>query len=170
MHPDRLSLLTRRLSGLAARRPGFALTLIGAAGIGKSFSARALLLGTSSGSFIAPATRTPQTLLAQLPRPKKLSAPLERTLERLERGEILESNVTFEALCALLAALSPFVLHLEDLHEAAPEALELWSKLAFRVRGLKGVALLSSSRNAAPEGFETLVLEPLSPQQSREML
>jgi len=166
-------LLTRRLSGLAARRPGFALTLCGEAGIGKSFTARALLQGCSSASFSTPATRPLSSVLGALPRPKKCPTLLERTLKRLERGETLEPSVLLDALTLLLGALAPFVLYLEDLHEALPEQLEVWGRLAQRLSHLhavKGVALLSSSRNAAPEGFETLPLEPMSPVQTRELL
>jgi len=170
MHTDPLSLLARRLSGLAARRPGFALTLRGEAGIGKSFTARALLQGCSSASFSTPATRPLPSVLTALPRPKKCPAPLEGTLARLQRGETLEPNAVLDALTTLLAALAPFVLYLEDLHEVSPEQLETLTQLAERACLLRGVALLSSSRNAAPEGFETLALERLSPQQSRALL
>ena len=170
MHTDPLSLLARRLSGLAARRPGFALTLCGEAGIGKSFTVRALLQGCSSASFSTPATRSLSSVLSALPRPKKCPAPLEGTLKRLKRNEGLEQSVVLEALSTLLGALAPFVLYLEDLHEAAADQLETLSRLAERVSFLKGVALLSSSRTPPPAPFETLALERLSPIQSRELL
>ena len=170
MLTDPLSLLARRLSGLAARRPGFALTLRGEAGIGKSFTARKLLQACSSASFSTPATRPLSSVLSALPRPKKCPALLEGTLERLKRGETLEPNLVLDALCTLLGSLSPFVLYLEDLHEVAPDQLEILTRLAERLSLLRGVALLSSSRNAAPEGFETLLLEPLSPVRTRELL
>jgi len=170
MHTDPLSLLARRLSGLAARRPGFALTLQGEAGIGKSFTARALLKGGSSASFSTPATRPLSSVLSALPRPKKCPALLEGTLERLKRRETLEPNGVLDALCTLLAALAPFVLYFEDLHEAAPDQLEALTRLAERVGHLRGVALLSSSRTVAPAPFEILALERLSPIQSRELL
>jgi len=165
-----LDLLSRRLRGLAARRPGFALTLCGEAGIGKSFTARKLLQACSSASFSTPATRPLSSVLCALPRPKRCPAPLEGTLGRLKRDEILEPQVILDALCILLAALAPFVLYVEDLHEASSEQLEVWSRLAERVTPLRGVALLSSSRNAPPAGFEVLHLERLSPTQSRELL
>jgi len=170
LEDSRLDLLARRLRGLAASRPGFALALCGEAGIGKSYSARALLQGCSSASFSTPATRPLASVLSALPRPKRYPAPLEGTLERLKRGETLEPKVVLEVLCTLLAALAPFVLYFEDLHEALPEQLEALSRLAERVSFLKGVALLSSSRILPPAPWETLPLERLSPIQSRELL
>ncbi len=170
MYTERLSLLARRLSGLAARRSGFALTLCGEAGIGKSFTARTLLQGGSSASFSTPATRPLPGVLSALPRPKKCPAPLEATLERLKHGETLEPNGVLDALCTLLAALAPFVLYFEDLHEAAPDQLEALTRLAERVGHLRGVALLSSSRTVVPAPFEILPLERLSPIQSQALL
>lgn len=170
MPTNPVSLLARRLSGLAARRPGFALTLQGEAGIGKSHRARALLQGCPSASFSAPATRSLAGLLLALPRPKRCPALLEAALERLSRGETLEPKGVLEALVALLGALAPFVLYLEDLHEAAPDQLQALSRLAERVGFLRGVALLSSSRTPPPAPFEALILERLSPDQSRELL
>ena len=170
MYTDRLSLLARRLSGLAARRSGFALTLLGEAGIGKSFTAKVLLQGGSCARFSTPATRPLPNVLSALPRPKRCPASLEGTLERLKRGETLEPKVALDALCSLLAALAPFVLYFEDLHEAAPDQLEALTRLAERVGHLRGVALLSSSRTTPPAPFESLPLERLSPIQSRELL
>ena len=74
-------------------------------------------------------------------------------LRRLERGEHLENEKTATALSAVLGGLAPVILHLEDLHEASPERLELVGKLAAMIRRSKGAALLVTSREAPPEPF-----------------
>ena len=162
--------LPGRLFGLTVRRPSFALTLCGEAGIGKSFTARALLAGCTCATFSTPATRPLASLLLALPRPRKCPAPLERLLERLAEGEALAPDVVQDALSALLGALAPFVLYAEDLHEAVPETLLGLTRLAERVSGLRGVGLLSSSRTPPPPPFEVVMLERLSAAHSRELL
>ena len=89
---ENLDLLLRRLHGLASRRPGFAVTLFGEAGIGKSFTARALLPRVSCATFSGHATQSLSSVLLALPRPKKCPVSLERTLERLrgrQSGRVL---------------------------------------------------------------------------------
>ena len=167
---ENLDLLLRRLHGLASRRPGFAVTLFGEAGIGKSFTARALLPRVSCATFSGHATQSLSSVLLALPRPKKCPVSLERTLERLQNGETLEQNVVQETLRNLLCSLAPCVLYLEDLHECTAEQLELWSTLASSLLHVRGVALLSSSRVTPPKTFEVLALERLSPLQSRALL
>ena len=162
--------IARRLFGLTARRPGFALTLCGEAGIGKSFTARTLLQHCSCVTFSSPATRPIAELLLSLPRPRVCPAPLEQVLNRLEQGEEPQQEVARVTLMALLSAQAPAVLYIEDLHEATPETVRDLTWLAERVSSLRGVALLSSSRTAPPPPFEVSVLERMTGAQSRALL
>jgi tetratricopeptide (TPR) repeat protein len=91
-------------------------------------------------------------------------------LEHLARGEFAEAPQVADALGALLAALAPVILHLEDLHEADPPRHELATALAQRVNRTRGVAFLVTSRMQPPEPFEAVRLEPLDGAASAEVL
>ena len=108
--------LRKRLSGLAARRSGFAVGLRGPAGIGKTFAALEILKTASCRTVSVRAVAPIISLLQALPRPKRLSVWAERELEQPEP--------TPEAIMALLSALAPVVVHIEDLHETTPSQLE----------------------------------------------
>ena len=170
MRPDPLAPLARRLSGLAAQRPGFALTLCGEAGVGKSFALQRLLGNVPCAVYTASAMRDPAELLRALPRPPHLSRLLEASLGRLNEGGVLPLEATLSTLANLLAKLAPVVLYIEDLHDAAPQRLVFWTQLAVTVQTLRGVALICSSRTAPPPGFETLNLERLPPEDARQLL
>jgi tetratricopeptide (TPR) repeat protein len=88
----------------------------------------------------------------------------------LGRGEYVEGEKAASALSALLAALAPVILHLEDLHEAPAERLELARKLAGMASRTRGVALLATSRVLPPEPFSPLRLEALDAEGVRELL
>jgi tetratricopeptide (TPR) repeat protein len=107
---------------------------------------------------VAPIT----ALLQTVPRPKRLAVWVERELEQPEP--------TPEAIMALLSALAPVVVHIEDLHETTPSQLEFWQGLARAVLRSRGVALIATSRIELPEPFETLMLEALSSEASVELL
>ena len=107
---------------------------------------------------VAPITGLPQAL----PRPKRLAVWIERELEQPEP--------TPEAIMALLSALAPVVVHIEDLHETTPSQLEFWQALARAVLRSRGMALIATSRIELPEPFETLTLEALSSEASVALL
>ena len=134
--------LARRLTGLTARRSGLAVGLWGEPGIGKTYTALALLRATPYQSFTVHATQTLETIVLALPRPKKASIWLEQTLNRLLRGEPSEPGALLETFTALLSANAPLILHVEDLHEAEPERLEFWKQLALAVVRIRGVGLI----------------------------
>jgi tetratricopeptide (TPR) repeat protein len=94
-----------------------------------------------------------------LPRPKHLPTWVENTLEKADQGASLEQLAS--ALGAWLVALAPFVLHIEDVHEASEERLELLKLLARTIRPTRGLALLVTSRTPAPVEFEAVRLEAL---------
>ncbi|WP_407571834.1 AAA family ATPase [Deinococcus altitudinis] len=165
-----LETLPGRLRGLAARRPGFSAALTGEAGIGKSFMLRALLSGLSCASFTVFAGQDPAALLRALPRPRRVSRPTEATLDRLEEGADLPYDALIAAFTALLPALAPVVLCLEDLHDADPARLAFWSQIAEVTPQMRGVALLASSRTEPPSGFEVLRPERLDLRRVQTML
>jgi tetratricopeptide (TPR) repeat protein len=162
-------MLINRFKPVLLKRQSVAIGVWGEAGIGKSYQITELLrdLPCRNTSFHA---TTPLAALAKtLPRPEKLALWATRGLERLEQGEALETSTILDALGAVLAGLAPFVLHLEDLHEAVPERLEFIEALARMVRRIKGVGLIVTSRTEPPEPFVTIKLTPL-PAESASLL
>lgn len=168
--PQTFPELKNRLKSVLSKRAGAALGLWGEAGIGKSWTAQQLLWQTPCKNLSVQATASLAALVEALPRPRQLPLWAERSLERLERGEALETKTIVDSLAALLSASAPTILHAEDLHETSPERLELWRNLARMVERSKGVALLATSRTAPPEPFETHRIEPLDVEASRALL
>lgn len=158
-----LAVLTQRLAGFTKRRAGIAVALCGAAGIGKSFVAVRLLAGLHCKSVSVRAVTTPAQLSQTLGRPKQLPTWVERELERT-------GTPPLEALLTLLKHLAPLALYVEDLHECDAAQLEFWVGLGRGVQQLTGVAMIASSRTVPPAVFETVTLEPLSVEATRELL
>jgi tetratricopeptide (TPR) repeat protein len=162
--------LRSRLQPVLNKRVGLALALWGEAGVGKSYTVRWLLSSLFCRTLSLHASSSFATLSKELPKPKKLASWATRSLERLERGDVLETSAIINALATTLAALAPFVLHLEDIHEAGGERLTFLQQLAHTVQRTKGVGLLVTSRKQPPEPFRSVRLEPLSEQASNELL
>lgn len=162
--------LAPRLRALTARRAGLAACLWGEPGIGKTHLAQLLLRGTPCRSLSLPATASPAELVRHLPRSARLPVWATRLLARLGGGGELEPAHTADVLGAALAALSPFVLHLEDLHEAGPDAQGRAAALAGVVKRARGVGLLVTSRTPPPQDFEALRLLPLDRAHSDALL
>jgi tetratricopeptide (TPR) repeat protein len=162
MHMPDLDHIRKRLSGLAARRAGFAVGLRGTAGIGKTFTVLEILNGAPCQTVSLRAVAPMAQLIKALPRPKRLAVWVERELEKTEPS--------LEAIVVLLIGLAPVVVHVEDLHEATPAQLEFWQALARAVTRSRGLAIMATSRVALPEPFETITLEPLSNEASVQLL
>jgi tetratricopeptide (TPR) repeat protein len=167
---DELQQASRRLSGLTQRRPGLALGLWGEPGIGKTHAALSLLRAFPGRSWTVHATQTLSSVASMLPRPRKPTLWLERSLERLARGEQAEAAVGAQTLAALLSAAAPMLLHVEDLHEASEEGLAFWTQVAGIVNRTRSVGLIVTGRAAPPEGFEALRLSPLNREASDALL
>ena len=162
--------VAQRLTGLALKRFGFALGVYGPPGIGKTYTVLALLRGAHCRSLTVHATQPLEGTLLQLPRPKKLSAWLERSLERLRSGEALTVEALLQTLAGVLSGNAPFILHVEDLHESNPERLEFWTQLALTATRLRGVALIVTSRTQPPAPLEAIGLLPLTREASDALL
>ncbi|WP_019588404.1 tetratricopeptide repeat protein [Deinococcus apachensis] len=168
--PQNPAELALRLRALTARRAGLALGLWGEAGIGKTHAARALLREAPCRSLSLHAALSLADLTRALPRGTRLATWAGRMLDRLQAGEELEGAGTLDALGVNLAALAPFVLHLEDLHEADPGGQGRIAALAALVRRTRGVGLLITSRAPPPQEFEALRLRPLDRAHSDALL
>lgn len=156
-----LEQVARRLKGLIIKRPGMVFGLWGEAGIGKTHCATQLLRESQCKNISLHATTALSNLARALPKPKTLPIWTTRILEKLELGEALSIEQTTSTFGAVLSGIAPFVLHLEDVHEASLERLEWIVAMAKVVTRLKGVALVVTSRTHPPEPFEAIRLEKL---------
>jgi tetratricopeptide (TPR) repeat protein len=156
-----LEQVARRLRGLIIKRPGMALGLWGEAGIGKTHCATQLLRESQCKNISLHATTALSNLARALPKPKTLPIWTTRILEKLELGKALSIEQTTSTFGTVLSGIAPFVLYLEDVHEASLERLEWIVAMAKVVTRLKGVALVVTSRSEPPEPFENIRLEKL---------
>jgi tetratricopeptide (TPR) repeat protein len=164
------SALARRLNAVLSKRAGVALAVMGEAGIGKSFKVAQMLHEISCPSVSLHATSSEQQLAQALPKAKKLPNWALRNFEKLEAGELVSIEACVNTFVASMSLLAPFVLHLEDVHEASPERAMLIEKLGQVVSKTKGVALIVTSRRAAPVGFSGFQLLPLEQSESDALL
>lgn len=146
--------IARQLGAVVSKRIGLAICLWGEPGIGKTHAARAVLEGMVCRHVTLHATADVAQIARALPRAKSLPLWLE---SQLERG----AGLGPDTLSALLAASAPFVLHLEDVHEADPAQLAMIETLAKTVARTRGVGLLVTSRTELPPPFLSHRLEPL---------
>ena len=156
--------------GVVQKRKGVVRALWGEAGIGKTYAAARLLADLPCRSLSVHATTPLSDLVRALPESKRLAAWASRTRERLEQDEPLGADRAVDALVAILSNLAPFVLHLEDLHEADDERRSLVYTLARAVQKGRGVGLLVTSRTRVDEPFQATRLEPLGVDASRQLL
>jgi tetratricopeptide (TPR) repeat protein len=158
------------LKPVLLKRKGVVLGLWGEAGIGKSYTVERLLVTLPCHHLSLHASSSFASLAKALPKPKKLATWAARSLERLEQGETVETSSVIDAFAATLTGLAPFVLHLEDIHEADAERLAFIQSLAQTLKRSKGVGLIVTSRNQPPEPFLEIRLDLLSRQESDHLL
>lgn len=167
---DTLKTLALRLNPVVSKRLGVVLCVQGGAGLGKTWVLSQLLPELKCRSQTLPATASTAQWLKSLARPKKVSASSEKALARVEAGEMLEDSLVLKVLSELLRELAPFVLHLEDVHDASQERLELLAGLQAVVLKTKGVGLILTSRHELPFAAGQVLLEPLSREESDVLL
>jgi hypothetical protein len=155
--------IARRLHGLTVRRAGLAVGLWGEAGIGKTYTVQRWLRGLPARSLSLAASAPLADWARRLPRPAKVPMWVSKALENLQGGGAVQATSLSDALGAVLAGLSPFVLHLEDLHEADPERVALVERLAGLATRSRGVGLIVTSRHPLPPGLDGHRQEPLTP-------
>ncbi len=163
------SILARRFGAVLAKRAGLVLAVTGEPGIGKSFALTRALEEISVQHLQLHAGSNLEQWRKAMPKAKKLADWAHNILEQTN-AELSTSDALINALVANMTLLAPFVLFLEDVHEAKPERLALIEKLGQAVSSIKGVALVVTSRRVVPAGFSSFQLMPLEPAQSRTLL
>ncbi len=167
---NQLEMITKRFAGLLVKRPSLTVGLWGSPGIGKTFTVQQLLRQTPCMNLSVHATTDPAQIALALPRPRKLPVWVERGLEKIASGEFVETAAITDVCSSMLTGLAPFVLHLEDVHEVGVEQLEFIQNLGRVVQRLKGVGLIVTSRTEPSKPFEAVQLQPLSSEETRQML
>jgi tetratricopeptide (TPR) repeat protein len=162
--------LARQLGVVASKRVSPVLAIIGKPGIGKSHLAQSILEQVPCHRLCVAATIGLGNLARSLPRTRTMPAWAKAQLARLEHDEHVETGILAQAVATILAASAPFVLCLEDVHEADPECSNWISTLASAVARLRGVGLIATSRTVLPEPFQNHRLEPLSPAETARLL
>ncbi len=154
--------VARKLKGLPSKRSQVLLQIHGEAGIGKTRAVTELLKNSPCAGLTQRAITPLGQVIAALPRPKRLSDWLQRKLE--------QADSSVETLLALLESNAPFVLHIEDVHEATEAQQTLWQQLAQTASRSKGIGLIFTSRVPLEMPVESLRLEPLSISASTALL
>ncbi len=162
MRQETVSQVRRQLGAVVSKRVGQAVGLWGEPGIGKTHTVHAIFEHLPCAHLCLHATASTAQIAASLPHARTLPAWTVAQLERLSRGEPIEDRAVVQTLAAALSAIAPFVLHLEDLHEANAERVALVESLARAVLRSRGVGLLVTSRAQLPEPFRNHQLEGLS--------
>jgi hypothetical protein len=165
-----LERIEKRLRGLPLKRSSFAVSLYGEAGIGKSYVVQKLLRSSACSQLSLHATAPLTTWVNAAPRPRKLPAWAEAAFQKWEHGGFIEESLLLDALVAALGGAAPFVLHVEDLHEASTDRLEWLTKLGEALVRTRGVAMIVTSRVQPPAVFEALRLEPMTLDETRALL
>ncbi len=157
--------LQQRLSSLESRRVGLALGLTGAPGIGKSHTAQQALDRLNLSYLKVRANASDAALASawlEVLRQRPVSVPdwVSGLLQRLVALEVVPSEAVAQLSGTLMRALAPFVLLVEDAHEASAGQLERWVVLA-RIEN-RNSALVVTGRNALPAPFQVIHLDALT--------
>jgi DNA-binding SARP family transcriptional activator len=159
---DIVSNVARQLGAVVSKRIGIVVGIWGEPGIGKTHAAHAILERVPCRHLTIYATANGAQIAAALPRARAIPSWAQTQLARLERGDHLAPDALGQTLAATLSASAPFVLNLEDVHEADPERFEVIEALARAVVRTRGAGLLVTSRSEPPAPFLNHHLEPLS--------
>ncbi len=163
-------MLESYLKPVLSKRRGIALSVWGEAGVGKSYTVQTLLRKLPCQSLSIHATTPYAAFTQRLPKAKKLASWAEQTLQRTQSNDFVETSSLIDALSANLAALAPFVLYLEDIHEVDSERIEFIKQLATTLQRNKGVGLLVSSRTEPPQPFTAIRRAGLSKVESDQLI
>ncbi len=162
--------LKKRFSKVISKRGNMLLGIWGEVGVGQSWLIRQLLSEMPCQNSKVLSTVSITEIIPKLPQPKRLPLWVENSLGHISSNKSVDNLTAVDTLVALLVALAPFVLYIEDLHKASPEGISLWAKLAKAISNSRGVALITSSHIEPLEGFESYRLEPLTTEETAKLI
>jgi tetratricopeptide (TPR) repeat protein len=165
--------LEKRLVAVTSKRSSLTVGIVGEAGIGKTHRVNALLRGLGCQHAVVAARSGAAGWARSVPRSNRTPDWAQRALAQLELRQPMEAKAVADALGAVLVALAPFVLVLEDAHEANPETAAVIAHLARIVGRSRGVGLIITASQLEPalDGvLETVTLDGLGETALRELL
>ena len=162
--------LEKRLVAVASKRASLAVAVRGEAGIGKTHRVQTLLQGLGCRNAVVMARRGAAGWVAELPSAERAPDWAKRALERTP-GQGMDAKAVADALGAVLVALAPFVLVIEDIGDANPETIAVIGHLARTINRSRGVALIATGvRIDGALGLETINLRGLDQQALQAVL
>ena len=162
--------LKKRFNKVLSKRGSLLVGLWGEAGIGKSWLVEQLLQDISCQKVSLLANTSVIEFIGKLPQPSNLPTWVKKSLKNLSSSESVEPTVVNDTVTALLVALAPIVVHIDDWHKASPEQIDVWMKLAEVIKSSRGIGFIISSRTEVKGKLETYRLEPLSTKDVLAML
>ncbi len=162
--------ISQRFKVVVSRRASLTIGLWGEPGIGKTHTAHAILERIPCKHVSLHATAPISSLVRALPTPKHIPAWAEHHLERIKNDETLDPETEVATLIAFLTGLAPFVLHLEDLHEASEDRVNLVERFARAILKTQGLGLIITSRNEPSNAFRAHRLEALEVAETQVLL
>jgi hypothetical protein len=151
--------LRRHLSAVLSKQAGQAVALCGEVGIGKTFTLASLLNNVPCKHLCLSASMSAYELARSL-------LSFGQSLQQLAPlfPNQISSQTCSADLAKHLAALAPFILVLEDVHELTLKQFEFIKQLADLVPKLRGVGLFVTSRSDVLGPFKSYDLERLDKQ------
>jgi Tetratricopeptide repeat len=164
-------LLLENLNGVASSFRSVAIAVVADAGMGKTHTVQQAIEVLPCTRVSIHAAEPWRWLHSRLPAPpKSLPVWAHQVLKQIKEQQVVPEKSLAQALCSYFTALAPVVVHLEDVHEANPEQLALWTELAQMLAKSKGVALIATSRLPLPTVFQEFLLQPLELDAAQDVL
>ena len=167
---DIVESIAQRFKVVVSRRASLTIGLWGEPGIGKTHTAHAILERIPCKHVSLHAAAPLSSLVRALLTPRHVPAWAEHHLERIKNDETIDPETEAVTLTAFLTGLAPFVVHLEDLHEASEERANLVERFAHAILKTRGVGLIVTSRNKPSNAFRTHRLEVLDVEETQALL
>ncbi|WP_367174305.1 AAA family ATPase, partial [uncultured Deinococcus sp.] len=162
--------IARGLSTIMSGQLSVTLGLWGEPGVGKTTLAAQVLRDLPCDGRSVPARATVQDLLAALPRPRSLPPSATAHLARLVASDVADPSAAALTVAQVLSALAPFVLHVDDVHDASEEDAARLVALGWAVRRSRGVGLLATGRTALPPPFRSQHLAAMTLDETSALL
>jgi tetratricopeptide (TPR) repeat protein len=159
--------LKNRLNGVSSGFCNHALAIVGEAGLGKSFTVQTVLQNLTCAAIRVKATESLTDLLGRLSHFGQVN--LEPSVGTVVSGETepaLSNKKILSLIRARLIALAPIVIQIEDLNQHGQH----WLDLVKAIQGLRGIAILATSRESLPRSFVEIRLRPMNQTQIRALL
>ncbi len=140
--------------------------VVGADGLGKSFTVQTMLQQLPWAVLSVPATESLTALLGRLTvlNPEAIQWTAE-TVNTLESGQDLPNHQVLPLLQTQLMALAPIAIHLENIENVQP-----WLAFIRTAQSIRGVTVVATSRHSLPAVFSEIRLAYFNQSQIQALL